>query len=84
MAYSGQAIFYVVRERRRLWQSRPGPWLFVGSFLEIAIFSALAGWGILMASLPPAVLACVFAGAMVLALVLDSVKVALLRRLPIV
>jgi H+-transporting ATPase len=84
MVYSGQAIFYVSRERRRLWRSRPGLWLFLGSFLEIAIFSTLAGRGILMAALSPAILACVFAGAVCLALVLDTVKVALFRRLPIV
>jgi len=84
MVYSGQAIFYVSRERRRLWRSRPGPLLFVGSFLEIAIFSTLAATGVLMAPLPAIVLPCVFAGAMVLALVLDSVKVALFRHLPIV
>ena len=84
MVYSGQAVFYISRERHRLWASRPGPLLFVGSFLEIAIFSTLAGGGILMEPLPLAVLAYVFAGALVLALVLDSVKVALFRRLPIV
>ena len=84
MAYSGQAIFYVARERRRFWRSRPGPWLFVGSFLEIAIFSVLAGRGILMAPLPILVLTYVFTGAIALTLVLDSVKVALFRRFPIV
>jgi len=84
MVYSGQAIFYVSRERRRLWRSRPGPLLFVGSFLEIAIFSTLALKGILMAPLPPVVLAFVFVGAMALALVLDTVKVTLFHRLPIV
>jgi len=84
MVYSGQAIFYVSRERRRLWRSRPGRWLFVGSFLEIAIFSTLAASGVVMAALPLVVLAYVFAGAVALALVLDSVKVALFRRFPIV
>jgi len=84
MAYSGQAIFYVSRERRRFWRSCPGRWLFVGSFLEIAIFSTLAGTGILMAPLPLVVLAYVFAGAVALGLVLDGVKVALFRRYPIV
>jgi H+-transporting ATPase len=84
MVYSGQAIFYVSRERRRLWRSRPGPLLFVGSFLEIAIFSTLAGRGVLMTPLPLVILISVFAGAVALALVLDSVKVALFRRLPIV
>lgn len=83
MAYSGQAIFYVSRERRRLWQSRPAPLLLLGSFLEIAVFSTLAGRGIAMAALPVTILIGVFASAMLLALVLDSVKLALFQRFPI-
>ncbi len=83
MAYSGQAVFYVVRERRRLWSSRPAPLLLLGSFLEIAVFSALAGQGVLMAALPASVMISVFVGAMLLALVLDSVKLSLFRRFPI-
>ena len=83
MVYSGQAIFYVVRERRRFWKSRPAPLLLLGSFLEIAIFSTLAGTGMLMAPLPTPILICVFGGAMLLAVVLDTVKLGLLRRFPI-
>ncbi len=83
MVYSGQAIFYVSRERRRLWASRPAPLLLVGSFLEIAVFSTLAGRGILMVPLPAMTLIAVLGGAVVLALVLDSVKLALFRRFPI-
>ena len=83
MVYSSQAIFYVSRERRRLWNSRPGTLLLVGSALELTIYSTLAHEGILMSPLPFPILISVFAGAAVLALVLDSVKVALTRRLPI-
>ena len=83
MVYSGQAIFYVSRERRRLWRSRPASLLLVGSFLEIAVFSTLAIRGMLMQALPASILIVVFAGAMGLALVLDSVKLALFRRFPI-
>jgi hypothetical protein len=57
--------------------------LLIGSFLELATFSTLAHQGILMLPLPLTVLASVFAGAMVLALVLDGMKVALFRHLPI-
>ena len=49
MIYSGQGIFYVARERRRFWRSRPAPLLLFGSFLEIAVFSRLANRGTLMA-----------------------------------
>jgi len=83
MVYSGQAIFYVIRERRRLWHSRPGALLVVGSCLEIVAFSTMAVEGWLMAPLPPVILAGVFAGAMALALVLDNVKLAMFARFPV-
>ena len=83
MVYSGQAIFYVVRERRRLWRSRPAPLLLFGSFLEIAVFSVLAQRGILMAALPATIMVAIFVGAVLLALVLDSVKLVLFRYFPV-
>ena len=48
LVFSGQAIFYVSRERRHLWSSRPGSWLIVSSVLDISLFSTLATQGILM------------------------------------
>lgn len=83
MIYSGQAIFYVARERRRLWRSRPASLLLLGSFLEVAVFSTLASRGVLMASLPASMLIAVFAAAMMLAIVLDTAKLALFQRFPI-
>ena len=83
MIYSGQAIFYVARERRRMWRSRPASLLVLGSFAEVAVFSTLASRGYLMAALSPYIMIGVFGAAMVLALVLDSVKLALFRRFPI-
>jgi H+-transporting ATPase len=83
LVYSGQAIFYVARERRHLWSSWPGPWLIVSSIVEIALFSTLAIQGFLMAPLPATIVACLFGAAIVLAVCLDTVKVALFRRLAI-
>ena len=83
MVYSGQAIFYVLRERRRFWQSRPGSLLLAGSFLEIGIFTTLAMTGVVMAALSPLVLIAVFTGAIALAFALDGAKLALFRRFPI-
>jgi H+-transporting ATPase len=79
----GQAIFYVSRERRHLWSSRPGSWLIASSILDITLFSTLATQGILMAPLPATIVACVFGAAIVLAFCLDTVKVILFRRLAI-
>jgi H+-transporting ATPase len=83
LVFSGQAIFYVSRERRHLWSSWPGRWLVASSIVDIALFSTLATLGILMTSLPVTIVAGVFGAAIVLAFVLDAVKVALFRRLAV-
>jgi len=83
LVFSGQAIFYVSRERRHIWSSRPGSWLIASSVLDISLFSTLAISGVLMAPLPAAVVVTVAGSAVVLALVLDGVKVLLFRRLAI-
>ena len=83
LVFSGQAIFYVTRERRHLWSSRPGSLLIASSVLDIGIFTTLAAKGIMMSPLPISIIASVGGGAVVLALCLDSAKVLLMRRLPI-
>jgi H+-transporting ATPase len=83
LVFSGQAVFYVSRERRRLWSSRPGSWLIASSVLEVACFTTLAIRGTLMAPLSPTIVAGVFGSAIVLALCLDSVKIVLFHRLAI-
>ena len=83
LVFSGQAIFYVSRERRHLWSSGPSSWLIASSILDITLFSTLATHGILMAPLPTNIVACVFGAAIVLAFCLDTVKVMLFRRLAI-
>jgi len=83
LVFNGQAIFYVSRERRRLWSSRPGIWLVASSVLDLSLFTTLSTLGILMAPLPASVVAGVFGAAVVLALCLDSVKVVLFRHLAI-
>jgi H+-transporting ATPase len=83
LVFSGQAIFYVARERRHLWSSRPGPWLIASSFVDIVLFSTLAILGILMTRLPGLVVVGVFGAAIILALMLDAVKIVLFRRLAV-
>jgi len=81
LAFNGQAIFYVVRERRRLWSSRPSLLVLASSALDILIISALALGGVLMAPLAPSIVAGILAAAFVLALIMDQVKVYLFARL---
>ena len=83
LVFSGQAVFYVSRERRHVWSSMPGKWLLVSSVIDLSIVSVLAAKGVLMAPLPVAILAGVFAAAAVFCLVLDFVKAALFARLRI-
>jgi H+-transporting ATPase len=81
MVFNGQAVFYVVRERRRLWSSRPSLIVVLSSVADLGIISTLALGGILMTPLPVAIVAGVLAAAIVLAFVLDQIKVALFVRL---
>src|SRR6202162_2721708 len=55
LVFSGQAVFYVARERQHLWSSRPGKWLVVSSAVDLALISFLAINGFLMRPLAVAI-----------------------------
>ncbi|ABE34449.1 HAD ATPase, P-type, IC family protein [Paraburkholderia xenovorans LB400] len=84
LVFSGQAVLYVVRERRRLWSSRPGRWLIVSSIADVSIIATLATRGILMSPLPLQWIGAMLGAAIVFAFVLDFVKVAAFARLKMV
>jgi H+-transporting ATPase len=71
LIFSGQATLYVVRERRRLWSSRPSTWLMAASGVDLLIISELATRGVLMTPLPIVVVATTLAATAVFGLVLD-------------
>ncbi len=81
LVFSGQAVFYVARERQHIWSSRPGRWLIMSSIVDLSIFSVLSSNGILMKALPVTIVASLFAAAAAFAFILDAVKLALFRRL---
>ncbi|MDE1174715.1 MAG: HAD-IC family P-type ATPase [Parvibaculaceae bacterium] len=83
LVFSGQAVFYVSRERQHIWSSWPGRWLIVSSIADLSIFSILSVNGILMTALPMVIVAGLFAAAIVFAFILDAVKLALFHRLAI-
>jgi len=83
LVFSGQAIFYVSRERKHLWSSRPGKWLLLSSVFDIGLFSSFATQGILMAPLSVSIVASVFGAAILLAFSLDAIKIILFRHLAI-
>ncbi len=74
IVFGAQAVLYVVRERRHLWSSRPGPWILAASAVDIGLVAALAGSGTLMAPLPWRLLAALFFAVIGLALILDQIK----------
>jgi H+-transporting ATPase len=84
LVFSGQAILYVVRERRHIWSSRPSTWLMVGSAADLLIIATLATRGILMKPLPVAVVAVLLAATIAFSLLLDLLKVPAFRHLKIV
>jgi H+-transporting ATPase len=83
LVFSGQAVFYVARERQHLWSSRPGKWLVISSVVDLTLISLLAVNGVLMRPLAIAIVAGLFAAAIVFSLLLDSVKVVLFHRFKI-
>jgi H+-transporting ATPase len=84
LLFSGQAIFYVVRERRRLWSSWPSSVVIASSIVDLTIIPSMAIYGILMAPLPVFVVLGVFVASLALALILDQVKVAIFGWLGLV
>jgi H+-transporting ATPase len=83
IVFGNQATTYTNRERRRLWSSRPSPWVIGSSVADVLIASTLAICGIAMTPLPVLVVGGTLAAAAVFAVVVDFVKVPVFRRLKI-
>ncbi|MFZ0839372.1 MAG: HAD-IC family P-type ATPase, partial [Xanthobacteraceae bacterium] len=81
LVFSGQAIFYVVRERKRLWSSRPSIIVILCSIADLLIVPTMAVSGLLMDPLPLPIVASVFLACIALAFLLDQIKVAIFARL---
>jgi H+-transporting ATPase len=83
IVFGSQATTYVIRGRQHLWGLRPSIWLVLSSVADVLIISTLAVFGIAMAPLPVAVIACEFAAAIVFGAVVDVVKIPVFTRLGI-
>jgi len=81
LVLSSQAVFYVVRDRRHLWSSRPSRWILLSSVLDVIIIATLAGRGILMHAVPWPVIGALLLAAALFALVLEAVKSLVFARL---
>jgi H+-transporting ATPase len=83
VVFGNEATLYAVRERRRLWSSRPGLWVIVSSVCDVLIVVVLATRGIAMASLPLFAVGEILMAAAVFSVILDFVKAPLFRSLRI-
>jgi H+-transporting ATPase len=81
--FGGQITVYVVRERRRLWSSAPGPWVLLSSATDLGLAAAVALAGVLTPALPGEVLLAAFAAALLFSFALDLWKLAVFHALKI-
>ncbi|MGC9199761.1 MAG: plasma-membrane proton-efflux P-type ATPase [Acidobacteriaceae bacterium] len=81
LVFSGLANVFLVRERQHLWSSRPGGFLLYASLADIVLVSGLAVFGWLMAPLPWSSVLILLAATVAYTLLLDQIKVPLLRQL---
>jgi H+-transporting ATPase len=83
IVFGNQATTYTNRERRRMWLTKPSPWLVLSSVADLLIASTLAIGGIAMSPLPVLMVTGTFLAAVVFTFLLDWVKVPVFRRLKI-
>jgi H+-transporting ATPase len=82
LVFAGQAVVYVVRERGRMWGSRPVLPMMLFSLADIAIVSTFAITGTLMRPLPISVVIMLLVATAGFALALDQAKVMVFVRRP--
>ena len=83
LVFSGEASLYAIRERRHLWNSRPGNWVIASTVGDLIIISTLAAFGLAMTALPLLIVMWTLGAAVAFAFVLDAVKVPVFHRLNI-
>lgn len=74
LVLGNQALLYVLRERGRLWDSRPSTWVLASSLVDVTLVAGLALSGVLLAPLPWHLVLATIAAAAAFALLLDQVK----------
>jgi H+-transporting ATPase len=84
LVFGSEATLYSIRERGRVWSSRPSLLVVVSSVCDILIISTLVTRGIAMSPLSIFVVGGILAGAAVFAFIVDFAKVPVFKRLGIV
>ena len=83
IVFGSQVTTYVIRGRQHFWGLRPSLMLILSSVADVLIIPMMAIYGIAMAPLPIAIIACEFAAAVAFGMVLDVVKIPVFVRLRI-
>jgi len=83
LVFGSEATLYAIRERRRLWSSRPSLWVVVSTVCDILIISTLVTRGVAITPVPLFVVGGTLGAAAVFAFILDFVKVPVFNRLGI-
>ena len=83
LGFAGQGNVYVLRERGRLWNSRPAPIMVLASACDLLLMGGLAAGGFLMAALPLSIIGILVATTIAFTLAMDSIKLAVFARLRI-
>jgi H+-transporting ATPase len=83
LGFAGQGNVYVLRERGRLWHSRPAPVLLLASICDIVLMGSLAAAGFMMSALPLSIIAILIGTTLLFTLAMDSIKLAVFARLRI-
>ena len=81
LAFAGQGNVYVLRERGRLWHSRPAPIMIFASTCDVILVSCLAAGGILMSALPISIVLLLAVATIAFTLAMDTIKLAVFARL---
>jgi H+-transporting ATPase len=84
LVFGSEATLYSIRERGRLWSSRPSLLVVVSTVCDILIISTLVTRGIAMSPLSIFVVGGTLVGAAVFTFILDFAKVPVFKRLGIV
>jgi H+-transporting ATPase len=84
LVFSNQTSLYALRNDDRLWRIAPSRWMALASLGDLALVSALAGSGLLMAALPWLVVLALLGASVAFALLLDQAKRFIFPRFAIV
>jgi H+-transporting ATPase len=80
LVFTGQGNVYLVRERNRVWNSRPSRWLIIASAADVIVVSLMATKGILMAAIPWTLVISLFVVVVGFLVAIDGLKIRVFRH----